>query len=70
MRMEFVELKSQEFDKVCDNFPGNSFYQNSAWATIKAKNGWISYYVGVKDKNKIVACSLILGKKLYSNRYM
>ena len=68
--MEFVELTSEEFNKVCDNFKGNSFYQSISWSNIKASTGWISYYVGVKNKGKIIACSLILGKKLYLNKYL
>ena len=68
--MEFVELKSDEFNKICDNFPGNSFYQSVSWANVKEKTGWINYYVGVKKKNKVIACSLILGKKLYLNKYL
>ena len=68
--MEFVELTSEEFSKVCDSFKGNSFYQSISWANIKSNTGWISYYVGVKNKEKIVACSIILGKKLYLNKYL
>ena len=68
--MEFVELKEDEFNKVSNNFTGTSFYQSSAWAEIKSYTGWIHYYVGVLDNDKIVACGLILGKKVYLNRYM
>lgn len=68
--MEFVELKSEEFNQVCNNFEGNSFYQNSSWAKIKEYTGWIHYFVGVKKNNEIIACSLILGKKIYLNQYL
>lgn len=68
--MEFVILDENEFGKICDNFNGSSFYQTINWANIKAKTGWINYYVGVKKKNKIIACSLILGRKLYLNKYL
>ena len=68
--MEFVELSSEEFSKVCNNFDGSSFYQSLEWAKIKEFTGWIHYYVGIKKNNKIVACSLILGKKIYLNKFM
>ena len=68
--MEFVELTSKEFDKVCNNFDLSSFYQSSKWAKIKEYTGWTNYYVGVKKDKKIIACSLILGKKIYLNKYM
>lgn len=68
--MEFLELTKEEFNEVCNNFDGNSFYQSIEWAKIKSKTGWISHYVGVKKKNKIIACSLILGKMIYLNRFI
>ena len=68
--MEFVELTSDEFTFVCNNFDGNSFYQSSSWAKIKEYTGWIHYFVGVKKDNKIVACSLILGRKIYLNNFL
>ena len=68
--MEFLELTEEEFNKECKKFKESSFYQTPEWVKIKQPNGWNHYYVGVKDKNKIVACSLILGKKLYLNKYM
>ena len=68
--MNFVELSSEEFNKVCNDFEGNSFYQSITWAKIKEYTGWKNYYVGVKKDDKIIACSLILGKKLYLNQYL
>ena len=61
--MKFVELTKEEFNSVCEDFEGSSFYQTYSWSKIKEYTGWISYFVGVKEKNKIIACSLILGKK-------
>ena len=68
--MEFVELEKEDFNQVCNKFDGNSFYQTCNWAKIKEYNGWIHYFVGVKKENKIVACTLILGKKIYSNKFI
>ena len=68
--MNFTELTEKEFDSVCENFKGSSFYQTTAWAKIKEFTNWIHYYVGVKKDNQIVACTLILGKNLYLNQYL
>lgn len=68
--MEFIELDSKAFDEVCIKFDGNSFYQTSAWALIKNNTGWNYNYVGVKNNDEIVACSLILGRKIYFNHYL
>jgi len=68
--MEFIELSAEEFNQVCNNFNGNSFYQNTSWAKIKEYTEWKNYYVGVKKEDKVVACTLILGKKLYLNKIL
>ena len=68
--MNFLELTEEEFDSVCDDMPGSCFCQTVSWARIKRKTGWISYFVGVKEDDKVVACALILGKKLYMNKYI
>lgn len=68
--MEFVELTEKQFDSVCNNFKESSFYQTSAWARVKKLTGWIHYYVGVKENNKIIACSLVLGNNIYLNKYI
>ena len=63
--MKFVELSSSEFEKASNNFPGSSFYQSYAWTKIKELTGWKHYFVGVLRDNKLVAISLIIGKKVY-----
>lgn len=62
--MKFVELEEKEFKRFADKSEQISFYQTSSWANLKKKNGWSKIYVGLKDKNKIVAAALILSKTL------
>ena len=50
--MELVELKEEEFDKFAWEHPQGSFHQMSNWGTLKKKNGWVSHYLGLKDKDK------------------
>ena len=68
--MKFIEITKEEFEKVSNNYEISSFYQTTNWAKIKEQNDWISYYVGIKEKNEIIACSLILGKKININQYL
>ncbi len=68
--MQFLELTENEFDNACNKIPVSSFCQSSSWAKIKKKTGWISYFVGVKENDKVIACALILGKKIYLNKYI
>ena len=68
--MKFVELSSSEFEKASNNFPGSSFYQSYAWTKIKELTGWKHYFVGVLRDNKLVAISLIIGKKVYLDKYL
>ena len=63
--MRFVELTKEEFEKASNNFLGSSFYQSYAGAQIKELTGWKHYFVGVLKDNKLVAISLIIGKKVY-----
>ena len=62
--MEFVELSEKEFLNYSKKSPYTSFYQMPEWAKVKKTNGWNSYFIGLKDKNKIVAATLLLSKKI------
>ena len=62
--MEFVELSEKEFLNYSKKSPYTSFYQMPEWAKVKKTNGWNSYFVGLKDNNKIVAATLLLSKKI------
>lgn len=67
--MEFVSLDIEEFKKAREKFIGNSFYQTYHWTKVKHITGWDAYMVGVKENNEIVACTLIIGKKLFIKHY-
>lgn len=68
--MKFVELSSEEFNKVSNNFSNSNFYQSYEWSKLKESIGWKYYYVGVSKDNTLVAVTLILGKKIYFNKYL
>jgi peptidoglycan pentaglycine glycine transferase (the second and third glycine) len=60
--MEFVELSEKEFSAFADNHEYGSFHQNTAWGELKSGTGWETYLLGVKDKGKVIAASLVLSK--------
>lgn len=62
--MKLTEISKEEFKKFADKHPQITFHQTKEWANLKKKNNWKSYFVGLKDKNKIIAAALLLGKEL------
>ena len=48
-----INLSEKEFLNYSKKSPYTSFYQMPEWAKVKKTNGWNSYFVGLKDKNKI-----------------
>lgn len=67
--MEFVTLSIEEFSNARNKFKGNSFYQTYHWTRVKHITGWDAYMVGVKENDEIVACTIIIGRKLFLKHY-
>ena len=64
--MEFVEnIKKDEYEKFVKGHKKSHFLQSYAWGEFAEKaKGMKAHYVGLKDKNKLVAASLLLEKPL------
>ena len=62
--MKLEILTKKEFKKFADKHEQITFHQTEEWANLKAKNGWVAHYVGLKDNNKIVAAALLLAKNI------
>ena len=64
--MELVELEKKQYEGfVKDNKYKSHFLQSYAWGELcKEKRGLTPYYLGLMDKKKIVAATLLLQKKL------
>lgn len=62
--MKLVELTKKEFKKFATEHPQITFHQTEEWANLKKKNNWNSHYIGLKEKNKILAGALLLSKEL------
>ncbi len=62
--MKLVELNKKEFQKFAEKSPEITFYQTKEWASLKKKNGWYPYFVGLEHRGKIQAAAIILSKTL------
>jgi len=56
------ELTEKEFSKFAEKHPLFSFHQTKEWGELKKGNGWKYHFVGLKEKNKIVAATMLLSK--------
>ena len=62
--MKLIEITKKEFKEFADKHPQITFHQTEEWANLKKKNNWDSFYIGLKDNNKIIAATLLLKKEL------
>lgn len=63
--MEFLELNREEYSAFARSHPLKSFFQTVEMESLSEHSGWKSYYVGVKENNKIVAATRMVS---YKNR--
>lgn len=61
--MKLVNLEEKEFNDFALNHKQYSFYQNTKWGHLKELNNWKIHLVGYKDKDKIIAASMLLEKQ-------
>lgn len=63
--MEIKELKQEEFHEFSLSHPDATFYQSTAFAQIKKKEGWETYYIGGFLNGKLVAGSVIVSNPMF-----
>lgn len=62
--MKLEKITEKEFKEFADKSEQITFHQTKQWANLKKVNNWESYFIGLKDENKVVAATLLLGKTL------
>ena len=67
--MEFVELTKKEYHDFWENHPLKTFLSALEIGKLREKANWKTYYVGVKDKKKIIAGTMMFGRKSNFGRY-
>ena len=58
------KLTPEEFNEFSKNSNQGTFFQSSYWGELKSFTGWTYHMVGLKKDNKVVAATLLLGKKI------
>ncbi len=61
--MKFIELTRKEFDDFAENNEQTTFQQSSKWGQFKSGENWHAYFVGLKEKNDIIAATMLLSKE-------
>lgn len=62
--MKLTSLSKEEFKKFADKHEQITFHQTNEWANLKSNTGWKHYFVGLKEKDTIVAAALLLAKEI------
>jgi len=63
--MEFIEnIKEKEYTEFVINHPNSHFLKAYEWGEVAKIRGFVPYYVGMKEKNKLIATALLLQKKI------
>ena len=60
--MKLEILTEKEFREFATSHPLFSFHQTKEWGELKKKNGWEYEFVGMREKKKIVAATMLLSK--------
>lgn len=67
--MEFVIIDENEYRKFWENHPLRTFLSAPEITLLRKKTGWDSYFVGLKDKKKLVGAALLLRHKRRFDKY-
>lgn len=68
--MTFRELTEQEFDIYSKNCPQRSYVQSVEMARLKKQQGNNPYFVGVLEKDQIIAATMMFSIKTHFNKYI
>ena len=67
--MKFQEITEKEYQKYWENHPLKTFLSAPEISKLREKSNWETFYVGVKDNNKIIASTMLLRHIRHFNKY-
>lgn len=67
--MEFVELSKEEYRKFWENHPLKTFLSAPEIATLREKNNWQTYYVGIKSGKTLKAATMLFSHLRHFGKY-
>ena len=68
--MKFQEITEKEYRDFWENHPLKTFLSAPEISKLRQKSNWDTYYVGVKEKKKIIAATMLLAHKRHFNKYI
>lgn len=67
--MEFIDITEEEYTKYWEKSDQKSFLSSPKISKLRGKNNWETYYLGVKEKNKLIGAVMLLRHKRRFNKY-
>ena len=67
--MKFEEITKEEYKKFWENHPLKTFLSAPEISELRKKSNWDTYFVGVKEKNKLIAATMLLSHVRHFGKY-
>lgn len=67
--MKFMELSEDEYRQFWENHPLKTFLSSVEISKLRETEGWNRYFVGLKDKDNVVAACMLVSKKRRFGKY-
>ena len=61
--MEFKEITEEEYRNFWENHPLKTFLSATEISELRKKSDWNTYYVGVTEKDELIAATMLLSQK-------
>lgn len=67
--MNFQEITEKEYRTFWENHPLKTFLSSPEISKLREKQGWNTYFVGVKKDKKLIAATMLLNHKRHFGKY-
>ena len=67
--MKFENITEEEYRSFWENHPLKTFLSAPEISELRKKQNWDTYFVGVKEKNKLIAATMLLSHKRHFGKY-
>jgi len=67
--MQFLEITEEEYRTFWENHPLKTFLSAPEIGKLRKSNGWNVYFVGVKDRKKLVASAMLVSHKRHFGKW-
>ncbi len=61
--MNFVNITEEEYEKFWESHPCKTFLSSPKISNLREKSNWKTYFVGVKESEKLIAASMLFSHK-------